>query len=501
MTDPITAQQVRSVFDELSRRAAQLGATLWHCDAAGTILASPAVPVAVDPQLLSRKFFAMAQAPALTAVALSDGQWLVPLEQKLGSRRIALNIALVPADTEAQLRRSRQVLEWSSEGLLRSKLDERTVEQFSESLAQAYEETNLLYRMAGMLNCATDPLQSITTICQQIQEVLPFQWLAIRFGRAAYGVPELAGEVVSAGELPFALEELLELSRPLLSHTNESRWEKLLDPAKHPLAALTGAELLVEPITHDGKIVGMLLAGNKRGSDPAVNSFEMQFLDATADFLGVFHENLARFAEQQGMFIGTIRAMTASIDAKDRYTRGHSERVGLMASKMAQAMGLDKKIVEQYRIAGLVHDVGKIGVPEAVLTKPGRLTEEEFFQIQLHPGIGHNILKDIPALQSVLPGVLSHHERWDGRGYPNKLAGEEIPMIARVLALADTFDAMSSNRSYRPALPRQKVLEEISRCAGTQFDAALVPLFVSLDFSEFDLALEQHKDRERQVAA
>src|SRR5262249_50759563 len=157
---------------------------------------------------------------------------------------------------------------------------------------------------------------------------------------------------------------------------------------------------------------------------------------------------------------------TASIDAKDRYTRGHSERVGLMASKMAEVLGLDKKLVEQYRIAGLVHDVGKIGVPEAVLTKPGRLTDEEFEQIKLHPRIGHNILKDIPSLEPVLPGVLWHHERWDGRGYPDKIAGEQIPLIARVLALADTFDAMSSNRSYRPALPRPRVLEEIRKCGG-----------------------------------
>jgi putative two-component system response regulator len=192
--------------------------------------------------------------------------------------------------------------------------------------------------------------------------------------------------------------------------------------------------------------------------------------------------------------------MTAAIDAKDRYTRGHSERVGLMASKMAAAIGMDKTLVEQYRIAGLVHDVGKIGVPEGVLTKPGRLTDEEFAQIKLHPGIGYNILKDIPALSASLPGVLSHHERWDGRGYPNKISGEEIPLIARVLALADTFDAMSSNRSYRPALPRHKVLEEIARCAGSQFDPQLAPIFVKLDFTDFDAALEQHRDAEQKAA-
>jgi HD-GYP domain-containing protein (c-di-GMP phosphodiesterase class II) len=161
---------------------------------------------------------------------------------------------------------------------------------------------------------------------------------------------------------------------------------------------------------------------------------------------------------------------------------------------------MDKQLVEQYRIAGLVHDVGKIGVPEAVLTKPGRLTDEEFDQIKLHPQIGHNILRDIPSLAPVLPGVLSHHERWDGRGYPHRIAGEEIPLIARVLALADTFDAMSSNRSYRPALPREKVLAEILRCGGTQFDPALSPVFVQLDLADFDEALQQHREADQKAA-
>jgi putative two-component system response regulator len=171
-----------------------------------------------------------------------------------------------------------------------------------------------------------------------------------------------------------------------------------------------------------------------------------------------------------------------------------------MASKMAAALGLDKPTIDQYRIAGIVHDVGKIGVPEAVLTKPGRLTEDEFAQIKLHPGIGYHILQGIPRLAPVLPGVLWHHERWDGRGYPDKLVGDKTPLIARVLALADTFDAMSSNRSYRPALPRNKVLEEIVRCAGSQFDPELAPLFVRLDFSEFDQALEEHKVAEQRAA-
>src|SRR5690606_26088192 len=156
--------------------------------------------------------------------------------------------------------------------------------------------------------------------------------------------------------------------------------------------------------------------------------------------------------------------------AKDRYTCGHSERVAMLARRIAQAAGLSGPQAERVHICGLLHDVGKIGVPEAVLCKPGRLNDEEFALITQHPAIGHRILKDIPMLEDVLPGVLHHHERFDGRGYPSGLAGQQIPLIARIIALADTFDAMSSTRSYRPAMPRERVLAEITREAGSQLD-------------------------------
>jgi HD-GYP domain-containing protein (c-di-GMP phosphodiesterase class II) len=163
-------------------------------------------------------------------------------------------------------------------------------------------------------------------------------------------------------------------------------------------------------------------------------------------------------------------------------------------------MGLAKPVVEEFRISGLMHDVGKIGIPEAVLTKPGRLTTEEFAQIKLHPQIGHGILEGIPGLAAMLPGVLHHHERWAGGGYPAGIAGEQIPLIARVLALADAFDAMSSNRSYRPALSRAQVFAEIRTGNGQQFDPSLVGTFLALDFSEFDRALQAHALAEHRAA-
>ena len=181
-----------------------------------------------------------------------------------------------------------------------------------------------------------------------------------------------------------------------------------------------------------------------------------------------------------------MEAITSSIDAKDRMTCGHSQRVSELTRMLSRAIGFDEESSARHHVAGLVHDVGKIGVPETVLSKPGRLDDTEFDMIRQHPEIGHQILRDIPRLDDILPGVLHHHERWDGKGYPHGLSEDEIPLIARIIALADSFDAMSCTRAYRPSLQRHEVLEEIRNHAGTQFDPDLADEFLKLDFDQFD---------------
>jgi HD-GYP domain-containing protein (c-di-GMP phosphodiesterase class II) len=156
---------------------------------------------------------------------------------------------------------------------------------------------------------------------------------------------------------------------------------------------------------------------------------------------------------------------------------------------------------ERVRLAGILHDMGKIGVPEAVLLKPGKLTDEEFEAIKRHPTIGFNILKDIEPLEDVLPGVLYHHERWDGTGYPHRLQGGNIPLLGRVLAVADAFDAMSSDRAYRPRIPRERVLMEMKKGAGTQWDAELIKVFLTLDLTKYDAMIERHAAQDAQAAA
>jgi putative nucleotidyltransferase with HDIG domain len=221
------------------------------------------------------------------------------------------------------------------------------------------------------------------------------------------------------------------------------------------------------------------------------NSVDMKLLNNVGNQCSIFLENAALYSDMQDLFMGVLHALTRSIDAKDAYTRGHSQRVAELSRALARKIGLSDEQCERVYLSGLLHDVGKIGVPETVLTKPGRLTDAEFDAIKKHPAIGAQILDNIKQLQDIIPGVLYHHERWDGRGYPTQLAGEEIPLIGRIICVADSFDAMSSTRTYRPALPLDTVLAEISRCAGAQFDPALAKVFVTLDFGPYSRSMEE----------
>ena len=186
-----------------------------------------------------------------------------------------------------------------------------------------------------------------------------------------------------------------------------------------------------------------------------------------------------------------VTALAAALEAKDPYTNGHSERVTRYAVQLAWEAGLDNVETENIALAGQLHDIGKIGIREEVLNKPGKLTDEEFEHIKSHPLTGVQMLQKVESLADALPIVRHHHERYDGRGYPDSLAGEEIPLAARVVALADAFDAMTSSRAYRGAMPVSKARGIVLECSGTQFDPALVEVFVGLiDRGELQLPAE-----------
>ncbi|MEM6960143.1 MAG: HD domain-containing phosphohydrolase [Myxococcota bacterium] len=180
-------------------------------------------------------------------------------------------------------------------------------------------------------------------------------------------------------------------------------------------------------------------------------------------------ENARLYQNLQDTFHQTIRGLASAIDKMDRYTSGHSERVAAYAQILAIKLGLAEETVEIVRQAALMHDIGKIGCVMN-LNKPGKLSQEEYEIFKQHPGYGRDILEPITFLHPLIPGVHLHHERWDGRGYPLGLKKQEVPLIARIISVADTYDAMTSDRAYRKALPHQVAMSEIKRCAGAQFD-------------------------------
>lgn len=371
-----------------------------------------------------------------------------------------------------------------------------TIEAFSKQLTESFDTIELLYSLGRSMRSPQEPMRFLELVVERLSATLPFDWMAIVLDPA---LPSraLAGRVLTRGDPPGDAACLLRETACL-----RERVDRFPSVIEGDSDLSRGGQMLADSVTCKGEHAGFVLAGGKHGEDPMVSSYDLQLVEATTGYVSAFVDTVALWEDQRALFVGTVKALTAAIDAKDRYTFGHSERVAWMGRALARDMGLSEADAERVHIAGLVHDVGKIGVPEAVLTKPGKLTDDEFAMIRMHPTIGNRILEGVPLLEDVLPGVLHHHERWDGRGYPYGLAGEDIPRIARVLAVADTFDAMSSNRSYRPALSRAAVLAEIGRSAGTQLDPDIAALVPGVNLAEYDAMMRAHAAMEhRDIAA
>ncbi len=207
---------------------------------------------------------------------------------------------------------------------------------------------------------------------------------------------------------------------------------------------------------------------------------ELQLLELLSSRASFALENAMLFNKLEQSYLDTIESLVKAIEAKDKYTRGHSEQVATLAREMALVMGLDRDRAERIYTAGLLHDVGKIGISSGVLSKPSILSPEEYNEIKLHPIKGYEILKPIRSFIDLAEIVLQHHERFDGSGYPRGIQGNEIFLEARILAVADAYQAMTSSRPYRKGLPSDQALQEIRKGAGGQFDPEIAALFINM---------------------
>ena len=415
-----------------------------------------ALPVIVEEDIDQR---CVVLAIAFEPRAMQAKQFeLITAEASMAQDEASAALASVATHRREDITRHHAVMRWFNSDLAQILEDELTISDLSRHLSDTYEQISAIYKLGRSMNCLDDTSEYVHLASAQLRSLLSFRWIAVQYVECPVGQksPE---QLVVAGELPQDPEEFSAQAMSILEGWPGDQWTRILDPSQHELAAVVHSQVIVEPILHDGHLIGAIFAGGKSSFDDEVTSVDTQLLDVAADFLGVFHQNAARYEVQRTLFMGTVRALSQAIDAKDPYTRGHSDRVAHLALRIGRELGLDQHRQQGLYVAGLVHDVGKIGVPEAVLTKTGQLTDAEFELIKRHPVIGYEILKDIPPMQQMLPGVLYHHEHWDGTGYPDGLAGEDIPLFGRILAVADAFDAMSSDRAYRSRLTREKVLD------------------------------------------
>ncbi len=361
------------------------------------------------------------------------------------------------------------------------------VEDLSHRLSEAYETLELLYSLGRVMRNIDRPEKFIVHVCHKIRETLDFGFVAMNVGKDMKLLP---AQTFWDGETDAGPDDYAARDRLLSAIKNNASLEEWTDTL--------GA--VVRSLPTDYGTDAIIVAGDKQSDGGVVSSYDTKLIEAAASFSSIFLSNARLYDQQKKLFVGIVESLSAAIDAKDSYTNGHSQRVAYIGEQIALNLGMTTQEAERVKICGLLHDVGKIGVPEAVLCKPGRLTDEEFDEIKKHPEIGHRILKDLTGLEDVLPGVLHHHERIDGRGYPHRLSGDEIPKVARILACADTFDAMSSNRAYRDAMPRPKVLAELVNCKGSQFDPDVVDAFLKVDLSVYDAMVAQAKAQRKTAA-
>jgi HD-GYP domain-containing protein (c-di-GMP phosphodiesterase class II) len=377
------------------------------------------------------------------------------------------------------------------------------IEMVGTELAQTYEELVLLHRLSTNMKVTESDANFLQMACDSLTEIVQVEGITVLLEKTVDDEPKLT---IAAGCGLIDVDDTLAGTlRSRLTDEINSGKEALLDsevdsPFKYdwpdyirniiavPLFGKEKTESrLAQGNANGNSIIGLMVAIN-RIDRPDFDSTDAKLFSSVAGGCAVFIENGRLFNDLKELLIGSLKALTSSIDAKDKYTRGHSERVAFISQWIAERLS-EQEPIEQERmhgiyLAGLLHDIGKIGVEESVLCKKGKLDEQELDCIRKHPSIGAGILRGIKQMRDIVPGVLSHHERIDGNGYPHGLTGDEIPLIGKIVGLADSFDAMTSKRTYRDAMTVEQALEEIRKSLGTQFDEKIGRVFLESDVSQ-----------------
>ena len=393
-----------------------------------------------------------------------------------------------------------EILRLSAEKFQAETKAEEQIEMVGTELAQTYEELVLLHKLSTNMKVTEADANFLQMACDSLTEIVLVEGIAVLLEKTIEDKQKL---VLAAGSGLIDIDEQMAaiLHSRLVEEINSGK-EALLDSEvdcsfKYDWPSNI-KNIIAVPLfgkdKADSRFAGSALEANSIiGLTVAINRIDKQDFDSTdiklfnsvAGGCAVFIENGRLFNDLKELFIGSLKALTSSIDAKDQYTRGHSERVAFIsrwiAERYSEEEPLEEEQIHKIYLTGLLHDIGKIGIDEMVLRKATKLTEQEFERIREHPSIGEGILREIKQMRDIVPGVLCHHERIDGKGYPNGLTGEQIPLTGKIVGLADSFDAMTSKRTYRDAKTVEQAIEEIKKGLGTQFDEKVGRVFLHSD--------------------
>jgi HD-GYP domain-containing protein (c-di-GMP phosphodiesterase class II) len=350
---------------------------------------------------------------------------------------------------------------------------EAELKQLAGQLTRNYEEITMLHQLArdAQISLGTGSLQQMTL--SLLAEILPVPQVVYVSRRTDENSRSQGEPLLDAGRCR-------ELRKALGSNSQRSVLvdNHLMDRRLPAQFAGVGRVISV-PVLEGKDLFGWLVALGRK-SDRDLGSVEASLMSAVASILATHQTNVQLYRDIKDLFLGVVRALTSAIDAKDPYTSGHSERVARLSYQIAQRMGLPEDQQNKVYLSGLLHDVGKIGIRDSILLKPGRLTDEEMAHMKQHPCIGYDILSPVRQLQPVLSGVRSHHENFDGTGYPDGLRGDEISLMARIVSAADSYDAMSSGRPYRPTLEQREIMQIMRNGCDQQWDRSVVTVLLSI---------------------
>ncbi len=353
----------------------------------------------------------------------------------------------------------------------------KNLEVINEGLRQSFEELTTLYRLVDIIAEARTLERVLNSLLDLAAEVIACQ------GAMLFLVDE------KTGEIDVGLKR--NLSKKIEAKINLQNKKKVIDWAlkKGRTIALPDIEeenpddekvtfVLVPLIAHD-KPVGLLdiITQTPEGD---ITSRDLSLLTILAKQAALAIENVRLYESIKKDQLNIIRALSSTVDAKDHYTLGHSQKVSEYCVKIAEEMKFSEREIEIIKYAALLHDIGKIAIPDEIIKKPSRLSSEEFEIVRQHPVIGARIIKEIEALAPMVPLIQHHHERYDGNGYPGKLKGEEIPIGARIIHVVDSFETMVSARAYRDMIPAELAISELRKNAGTQFDPQVVDTFIGV---------------------